>query len=319
MTREPNQLNHYKSPHAFRSAFERRYRDDPRRALVLIMQRFVARVCSFVDGAVLKGGLGLELRLDTPRTTKDADIIIAGSHDLDARLDEAGRIDLGDFLKFSVVAERGGSTFTVPGMAYHARRYRVQAYFTDRDLPQVRAQGQDPYRSFTLEISIREPAGFDIMTSRLESFPQAEVREIRVYSLSWQIAEKVHAYTDPRHRETTNRDMMRPRDLLDLCRCAVAITTHAKLESSGLRNALTQTFERRKQAAERQGIRLPDLPSQLPPLPAAWEQLFIEQVAQASLPWTTPTAAHAVAAGLIDPVLDGTATGIWQPAMKAWI
>jgi hypothetical protein len=56
------------------------------------MQRFVARVCQQIDSAVFKGGLGLELRLDVPRTTKDADIIISGSHDLDQHLTAAGKL-----------------------------------------------------------------------------------------------------------------------------------------------------------------------------------------------------------------------------------
>src|SRR5690606_14461016 len=66
------------SPAAFKAAFDRRFRDDPR-ARIIIMERFAARVCHEMDGAVIKGGLGLELRLETPRATKDADIIISGS------------------------------------------------------------------------------------------------------------------------------------------------------------------------------------------------------------------------------------------------
>lgn len=91
----------YASPGAFKAAFDRRFRDDPR-ARIIIMERFAARVCHEMDGAVIKGGLGLELRLETPRATKDADIIISGSADLEACLTRAGQIDFGDFLKFAV-------------------------------------------------------------------------------------------------------------------------------------------------------------------------------------------------------------------------
>lgn len=119
------------SPHRIQLQFRKLHRDDSERELVLVMQRFAARVCHVFPQAVVKGGLGLELRLDTPRTTKDADIIIAGSHDLDARLEETGLLDLGDFMRFLVSPSKGASDFAVPGMLYPAKRYRVQAFFTE--------------------------------------------------------------------------------------------------------------------------------------------------------------------------------------------
>jgi hypothetical protein len=300
----------HKNPGAIRRAFDQMDRHDPGRALVLVMQRFVARVCQEIEGAVVKGGLGLELRLDTPRTTEDADIIIAGSQDLGTRLEAAGKLDLGEFLKFNVRPAKV-ERFTSPGMPYPGSRYIIQAKFAD-GLPPWPG---DVYRKFTLEVSVRKPAGFDLIVSELAGFPQAQSAPIRVYSLHWQIAEKVHAYTDPRHREAANKDLMRPRDLLDLCRCAVAVTPHAKVESSALRAALQQTFAIRKAATD---IVLQDLPAQLPTMPTAWLGAFDQQVTHASLPWKTSANAHALAAKFLDPILDGTATGTWDPAARVW-
>lgn len=300
----------YKSPGAIRQAFDRKYRDNPARALVIVMQRFAARVCQQIESAVVKGGLGLELRLDTPRTTEDADIIIAGSHDLEARLEAAGQIDLGEFLKFRV-RQDSGAQFVVPGMPYPGKRYIIQALFADGSPP----WSGSVYRKFTLEVSVRTPAGHDLIRDELADFPQAQPALIRVYSLHWQIAEKVHAYTDPRHTGADNKHLMRPRDLLDLCRCAVAVTPHAKVESSALRSALQQTFAARKAAAD---VELQDLPAQLPMMPDAWARAFDQQVKQASLAWTTPAIAHAVAGKFLDPILDGSAIGMWDPATQMW-
>jgi hypothetical protein len=301
----------YKSPGAIRQAFDRKYRDDPARALVIVMQRFAARVCQEIESAVVKGGLGLELRLDTPRTTEDADIIIAGSHDLEARLEAAGQIDLGEFLKFRV-RQDSGAEFVVPGMPYPGKRYIIQALFADGSPPWP----GNVYRKFTLEVSVRTPAGHDLIHSELEGFPQARSAPIRVYSLHWQIAEKVHAYTDPRHRDTANHDLMRPRDLLDLCRCAVAATPHAKVESSALRSALQHTFATRKAKAD---VELQDLPIRLPTMPDAWVRAFDQHIRQAALPWATPAIAHAVAGKFLNPILDDSALGAWDPATQLWV
>jgi hypothetical protein len=300
------------NPHRIHVAFERRHAATPARATVLVMQRFAARVCAEFPQAVVKGGLGLELRLDTPRTTKDADIIIAGSHDLAERLIQAGMLDLGDFMRFKVSSDKGDAPFTVPGMPYPANRFTIRSFFIDGEpLPSDR-----PYRKFTLEVSIREPAGYEEFVSTWDGFPQIRPAVIRVYSLSWQIAEKVHAYTDPRYRDSNNPDMWRPRDLLDMCRCASAQTPAARVESQALRTALEVTFAKRKAAAK--DLNLHDLPIHLPRMPPAWESEFLKQVTQASLPWLTSNTAHAVASKFIDPVLDGTATGVWQPTSTSW-
>jgi hypothetical protein len=302
------------SPHRIQLQFRKLHRDEPERELVLVMQRFAARVCHVFPKAVVKGGLGLELRLDTPRTTKDVDIIIAGSHDLDAMLSETGLIDLGDFMRFLVSPSKNGSDFTAPGMLYPAKRYRVQGFFTDSD-PRALASSK-VYRGFQLEISIREAAEFDTFESTWEGFPQVPPVPIRIYSLSWQVAEKIHAYSDPRHRDADNPDMWRPRDLLDLCRCATATTSAAKIDAGALRAALEQTFAKRKAAAK--DVTLPDLPDRLPAMPVRWESAFSQLVTQAALPWATPGAAHEAAATFIDPVLAGTAKGVWRSNTKTW-
>jgi hypothetical protein len=103
--------------------------------------------------------------------------------------------------------------------------------------------------------------------------------------------------------------------LLDLCRCAIAVTPHAKVESSALRSALQHTFATRKAAAD---VELQDLPTRLPMMPEAWVHAFDQQIRQASLPRATPAIAHAVAGKFLNPILDDSALGSWDPATQLW-
>lgn len=306
-------INQPKNPKAAELAFGRMFQG--KAATLVVMQRFAARVCHCVDGAVIKGGLGLEMRLDTPRATKDTDIIISGSFNLGARLERAGAEDLGDFMRFSVEPDKRGSNIEAPGMLYPGIRYTVKARFASGPPPWP----GDPFRNFAAEISIRSPAGFDILPSTVPCFPLARSVPIRIYSLPWQLAEKVHAFTDPRHTQTDNPNLMRPRDLLDICRCAVATTPMARVQCEALHAALVQTFERRQAAAAGTGQTLQSLPRHLPTMPVAWKDVFDKAVEQANLPWKTPAAAHELAALFLDPVLNGTARGTWDPARKLWI
>src|SRR5712675_2381630 len=101
----------YSSPKAFKEALEQRLRsasnngvDFARRRQLLVFDRFLARVVAVLgDAVLLKGGLVLELRLERARTTKDIDLRVTGSpENVLARLQEAGRRDLGDFMAFEV-------------------------------------------------------------------------------------------------------------------------------------------------------------------------------------------------------------------------
>lgn len=296
----------YASPGAFKAAFDRRFRDDPR-ARIIIMERFAARVCHEMDGAVIKGGLGLELRLETPRATKDADIIISGSADLEACLTRAGQIDFGDFLKFAVKPARGGD-FEVPGMAYPGKRYEVQAFFAHGRPPWP----GKPYRRFAVEFDIRGPVEYDEISTSDTGFPHVHTVPIRIYSIHAQIAEKIHAYTDPRHRNTENEHVMRPRDLLDLCRCATSTRVH--LDAQRLRASITTVYATRKAAFPD----LHDIPERMPAMPPSWSDAFEKQVSQSQLPWQDPIIAHQLASQFIDPVLAGTARGRWDPKTRRW-
>lgn len=101
----------YDSPAAFKQALEHRLRAATapgvplaRTRQLVVFDRMLARVVhTFGDAVTLKGGVALELRLERARTTKDIDLRMMGSPDhLLARLQEAGRLDLDDFMSFDL-------------------------------------------------------------------------------------------------------------------------------------------------------------------------------------------------------------------------
>jgi hypothetical protein len=86
-------IRSYASPEAFKQALEQRLRTSvktgaelTRKRQLLVFDRFLARVVAGLGDAVtLKGGLVLELRLERARTTKDIDLRMMGSPDLQRR------------------------------------------------------------------------------------------------------------------------------------------------------------------------------------------------------------------------------------------
>jgi hypothetical protein len=115
----------YKTPEAFKAAVDQRLRQlvgsgpaITRRRQMLVFDRFLARIGeAFGEGAVLKGGLVLEVRLERARTTRDIDLRLSGSPAaLLERLQEAGRLNLGDFMTFEVRADARHPEIAGPGV-----------------------------------------------------------------------------------------------------------------------------------------------------------------------------------------------------------
>jgi hypothetical protein len=125
----------YASPEAFKQALEQRLRasaqtgaEFARKRQLLVFDRFLARVVAVLgDAATLKGGLVLELRLERARTTKDVDLRMVGSpEDMLAKLQEAGRKNLGDFMTFEVGPDDDHPEIQNDGMQYEGLRSRAE-------------------------------------------------------------------------------------------------------------------------------------------------------------------------------------------------
>lgn len=93
-----------------------------------MFDRFLARVSQVMgDRVILKGGLVLELRLERARTTKDVGLRIVGTpREILERLQQAGRLDLGDFLTFEVRPHPVHPDIAGEGMRYDGLRFRAE-------------------------------------------------------------------------------------------------------------------------------------------------------------------------------------------------
>ncbi|WP_242341290.1 nucleotidyl transferase AbiEii/AbiGii toxin family protein [Anaeromyxobacter sp. SG66] len=240
----------YATPAAFKAALDQRLRNvaEPgviaRRRQLLVFDRYLARLVRVLgDAATLKGGLVLELRLDRARTTRDIDLRLVGSPDgLLARLQEAGRLDLGDFMSFEVRVDARHPDITGPGVQYEGQRFRAEC----------RLAGMLYGQPFGVDVAFGDPILGEpelITGDDLLAFAGIAAPELRVYPVETHVAEKLHAYTLPRATPST-----RVKDLPDLA----LLGQIGPRDARRLRAALEQTFGFR--ATHPTPPRLPDPP-----------------------------------------------------------
>jgi len=203
----------YGNPEAFKQALEHRLRaltrggaELSRRRQLLVFDRFLARVAAVLgDAATLKGGLVLELRLARARTTKDIDLLLVGpASGLLDRLQAAGRLDLGDFLTFEVMADEEHPEIQNDGMRYEGYRFRAEG----------KLAGKLYGRPFGIDVAVGDPILGDpeiVVAEDMLAFAGIGPPTLRLYPIETHIAEKLHAYTLPRDRPNT-----RVKDLPDL-------------------------------------------------------------------------------------------------------
>ena len=209
----------YASPEAFKQALEQRLRAEAKTGAAfarsrqfLVFDRFLARVVQALGNAVtLKGGLVLEIRLDRARTTKDIDLRLTGSADgVLARLQEAARLDLGDFFTFEVGPDQDRPEIQGDGMIYDGLRFQATC----------RMAGKPFGHPFGVDIGFGDPilGAPDIVTAEdTLGFAGIAPPTLRLYPIETHIAEKLHAYTLPRARPNS-----RLKDLPDLAPCSPA-------------------------------------------------------------------------------------------------
>ncbi len=125
----------YASAMAFKQALERRLRDDTdsgvtwaRKRQILVFDRFLARIfAELKETVILKGGLGLEMRLERARTTKDVDLRFTGNPDnILERLQSAARMNLEDFMTFEVELDSRHPTIQGDSVKYDGFRFRAK-------------------------------------------------------------------------------------------------------------------------------------------------------------------------------------------------
>jgi hypothetical protein len=215
----------YASPEAFKQALEQRLRtaaksgaEFARKRQLLVFDRFLARVVAVLgDAATLKGGLVLELRLERARTTKDVDLRMMGSPgDALAKLQEAGRRDLGDFMTFEIVPDEDHPEIQNDGMQYDGLRFRAEC----------KLAGELYGQPFGVDAAFGDPILGEpqvVVAEDILAFAGIAPPTLRLYPIETHVAEKLHAYTMPRARPNS-----RVKDLPDLALLATAQPFDAK-------------------------------------------------------------------------------------------
>jgi hypothetical protein len=193
----------YASPEAFKQALEQRLRSSAktgaefaRKRQLLVFDRFLARIVAVLgDAATLKGGLVLELRLERARTTKDVDLRMVGSpDDVLAKLQEAGRQNLGDFMAFEVGPDDDHPEIQNDGMQYDGLRFRAECKLAGK------LYGQP----FGVDVAFGDPILGEpevVVAEDVLAFAGIAPPTLRLYPIETHIAEKLHAYSGIRNRK----------------------------------------------------------------------------------------------------------------------
>lgn len=293
---------HYATALAFKQALEARLKlssttglDFARHRQLLVFERFLARVAQVAGEAViLKGGLVLELRLTRARTTKDVDLRMTGSSKtVLARLQEAGRLDLGDHMVFEVQPDDEHPEIRNEGMRYEGYRYRADC----------RLAGKVYGRPFGVDVAFGDPLIGEpdiVVADDILGFAGIAPPTVRLYPVVSHIAEKLHALTMPRLRPNS-----RVRDLPDIA----LLATTGPIDSELLRQAIDRTFEFRGTHP---------VPTIVPEPPDSWGASYAAMATADELPWPTLSLVAEAVSNFLDPILESSTSSIWKPSGWRW-
>jgi hypothetical protein len=292
----------YASPESFKQALEHRLRspaedgtDVARRRQLLVFGRFLARVVAvFGEAATLKGGLVLKLRLERTRTTKHVDLRLVGPpDDVLARLQAAGRRNLGDFMTFEVTVNGDAPEIDHDGLKYDGQRFRADC----------KLAGKRYGHPFGVDVAFGDPILGEpevVVADDVLAFAGIAPPVLRLYPVETHVAEKLHAYTMPRSRPNS-----RVKDLPDL---ALLASVHP-LDARRLRAGLEQTFMFRATHP---------LPSRLPRPISAWAAPYAAMATEHRLGWSTLDEVTDAARTFLDPALAGGLDATWEPTRWSW-
>jgi hypothetical protein len=292
----------YATPLAFKQALEQRLKsssapgtDFGRRRQLLVFDRLLARLMQVAGDAVtLKGGLALELRLARARTTKDVDLRMMGSSgEVLDRLQEAGRLDLGDSMRFEIQPDDEHPEMKNEGMRYEGYRYRAEC----------RLAGMIYGRPFGVDVAFGDPlvGEPDIVTAEdTLGFAGIAPPTLRLYPVVSHIAEKLHALTMPRPRPNS-----RVRDLPDIGLLAMT----GPIDGTLLRQAIDRTFDFRSTHA---------IPAIVPEPPGFWEAPYAAMAATDGLPCAELEEVADAACEFLNPVLQAEEILTWEPGEWKW-
>jgi hypothetical protein len=290
----------YSSPAAFRAALTARLKQLatasrwqlPQLQRQIAYDRLLVRLYLHDSGWIVKGAIALLARDLGVRATNDIDVFRRVARETaEAELRQAADRDIGDWFRFEI------GPGTSAGDGSDAIRLPVTAYV-----------GPTVWQKFHIDLaseSLRVTGEPDEAPplARL-GMPGVEQLDYRVYPLVDHVADKIMA-TFQRYGQG-QAPSTRYKDLVDL----VAIVTAASVDAEPQRVAL-------RSEAERRGIPYPQ--RFLVPDRTLWERGYRAEANRSFLPIArTLDEALAVVCAFADPVLDGMATGRWDPASREW-
>jgi len=291
-------VRQYPNPAAFRAAIDTRLRNYARGVGIPVqvvrrqaaLERLMARLGRVAPGRwALKGGLALDTRVpEHARASMDMDIDhVKGAAAAREDLLRAAAEDLDDHFAFAIL----GTEDVREGDARLALRYRFEA--------SVAGVAFEPLQ---VDVTTLAPEVWEVQAAQRPGL-LSEVGlgpiEVMLVPLERQVAEKLHAYTRRYNGEST-----RVRDLVDL----VIICLFETIDAHRLRNEIARTFARRGTHP---------VPDRLPAPPPEWARAFTEEVKATGIP-PALSDGFDLAATWLDPVLQGTARGVWHPKRQAW-
>ncbi|MFC4563829.1 nucleotidyl transferase AbiEii/AbiGii toxin family protein [Nocardiopsis mangrovi] len=291
----------YKTPAAFRRALTERLRSTarpngpwplPELQRQFAYDRLLARLYHADDGWIVKGATALLARELAVRRTVDIDIYRATSREAAERdLREAAAQDIGDWFRF----EPGASTPISDG----ANGVRV---------PITSRLGAAVWAKFHVDV-IAENIRMTGTPEDVPPLPPLDVPGLerpgyRVYPLVDHVADKTCAILERHGPE--RRPSTRFKDLVDLVSVITQTRPPADLQLKALRSE-----------AERRNLALPHrftVPDR-----GLWEPGYAAEAARAlSLPARTLDGALSLVSPFLDPLLEETAEGDWNPQAGIW-
>ncbi len=289
----------YETPLAFKQALETHLRargkNIVRERQILIFDRFLARVSVVMGEAIiLKGGFALELRLHRARTTNDIDFRAIGNpKEILSKLQQAGQLQIPDFLSFEIEVDSKNPSIKTEGMIYEGKRFRAEAKLAGKLFGQP----------FGIDVAFAEKLVSKpkkITCADTLAFAGIAPPSILVYPIEAHIAEKLHAYTLPRKQINS-----RIKDLPDLG----LLSQIQDLDSKELMKAIKHTFKSRNTH---------DIPTKLPEPPSSWVKPYQRMAKEDELPWENIADLFQSVKNFIDPVLDKTLVIRWSHTKLRW-
>jgi Nucleotidyl transferase AbiEii toxin, Type IV TA system len=255
--------------------------------------RLLERLYRVDDGWIVKGAAALIARELGVRASVDIDVYRAKAiREAEADLRQAAVVDVGDWFRFEIEASQ-----PVADGSSGAR------------VPVVALIGATEWARFHVDIVgteiVMTGAPDDVPPLAQVKMPGLEQRGYRAYPLIDHVADKIAAILQ-RYGPRREHPSTRFHDLVDLVSLVPVITVAAEAQANAL-----------KSEAKRRDLNLPkrfDVPDR-----TLWARGY-EAEAQKSLltEGTRLDDALTIVAPFIDPLLDGTATGNWDPKSRSW-